>query len=402
MRTDKLLIAVVLCLLPLCGYAQRNDPETPFISYTSTEPPIITRQPLLDEDASTDKLFNLPEKQRVYYMRADLPDDNFMTIEFEKLSDWPGKDALGEMIGIATQSMRKLHDSLNKNPLAGYKLELHVPKDNSPVIMALHTSANEARYMMLKDDVIENVKIKMDTVTILKVFDNQSYTAAAHKVLYTFIMKNMEDLINLKGDPYIITQADDHFDSLVQQKRAQWHQQDGWYHTFIAEYNENDTTGKKMKVYAPPALFKRVGIEANLGVSYITDELAPYIDYGISYRWLNTAKKITFARLFASDLVTYNKDNIQRPENGLWFMNVEMGNLYQKSGSWFSLYKTSVGLGYKIASDMPDNSLNYRLFFNYSLTRIIRLGIDYYVSGKKAYRSSNDTRGGLTLTYSLY
>lgn len=380
--------------LPLVCKGQQHDAirDGKLISMTTDNPDLISKQPLIEEGEATSRLFTLPAQQKIYYLRADFPEDIFMVIEFEKLSYWQQKGEVAEAIALAAGSVKGLSDSLSTSSPYGRKLELSVSEGNAAVIASLHCSQGAARYMVLKDGDLKNVKIQMDTITILK-----KQQAGKGKVLYTFILKDCKDITKLKEDPVSIAKADYSLDSLVQAKRKKWHDEDAWFHSFSAEYLQN-----RIKVESQPGITKMFNIQGDIGASFIYNSIVPYADLGVSYKWRRKDKTYPFVKVFASGLSTISNASGILQANGLLYANIETGMLFNELNSVIPVYKTSVGFGYKVASDHRQaNDWDHRIFFNYSLSKVITLSADYYFSDKTDGQESK-AYGGLGLMLRLF
>src|ERR1043165_3384242 len=88
----------------------------------------ISHNPVKDEGNARGTLFNLPVEDTAYYFRADLPGDNFLVIQFDRLSYWQS-GMIPEIFKLANQSWKQVQDSFIGSTTSR-KLSIHIPPSN--------------------------------------------------------------------------------------------------------------------------------------------------------------------------------------------------------------------------------------------------------------------------------
>ena len=233
------------------------------------------------------------------------------------------------------------------------------------------------------------LKLGMDTICVKKTFNiktDDEGVDTRNEILYTFILKDLQQIEELQRNVALIEDISRTFDSVVQDQRSRWSKQDIWYHEMHVSYNPMEEKDKKLKKYRVPGFLKGYDYTAYVGASLFRNELAPNIEVGFGYKWPSkTTGNLEYVRFSMNTLETFErmapaKFNIY----STLFVNLEAGSYISKKDTWIPIYQTSLGLGYMFSDEPWLRSYNgLRLFFNYSLSPSVRITPDFYYLFKK-------------------
>lgn len=359
------MLAAGLCLA-LISNAQRH------ILY-------VSRDPVKDMSTARGTLFNLPAKDSAYYFRADLPGDNFLAIQFGKLSYWQS-GMIPEIFKLAKQSWEQVQDSFSGTTTAR-KLSIHVPAANYPIIAATKEYGADEKVLLLKGQQVQPLRIAVDTLTVLKLLSpDKDDTANKRQIQYTFLMKDLSEIAALADNEELVANIEHTFDSLVTVMRARWKNQDAYYRHLQARYDARPEAGKrKLQTTIPGSLLNGLEYTGEIGTSFIAGTIATYGNLKLS---LMTSKE-SFVALSYSAIgfakMTDNKLSI----SSTGFLNIEFGARYISTAS-VPIYRTSVGYGYRVSMlDPAPYDFRHRFFFNYSLSQAVTVTPDFYVIPKR-------------------
>ncbi len=396
--TNKPIIGLLLLVLPALSWGRG-----------------ISKRPVADEQVVKHDLFQLDTLDIRYYFRANLPENNFLTMEFEKLSYWPA-NGIGQVFSTAVSTVSGLRDSFAK-PGTSKRIDIYVPYNNEPTLVRYTEHPDNGNLVLMKGGGNTPLKIGMDTIRIMKVYTDTTgmkHTIPA-RIQYTFILKDLEQ-VNTLNSRYVIDSVQGVFDAQVATKRKAWGRQDVWHHSMDAVYDMNGAE-PRVQAQASKGLLKRFDISADLGMSLFRNSLAPNGDIGLSYKWLKKNKNYSFAELSFSNISFFDLDNLFGLQaSNVLFMNMETGTLFSKKNSLVPMYKTSIGFGIKVSNDFAYTIMGgdfyvlfqgpgYRLFAKYSLSRAITVMPDLYFFGRtigQRYMSNSARFVGITVYFKLF
>lgn len=361
-------------------------------------------KPIATEQEISDRYFELPPDVHHHFV-IGLPQDNFLIIEFPRLSDWQDQGAFRSMLQQAANISARMKDSL-KNPASAYRLDIHLPVKNTPATVRIKESAGNGNFMMLNDHDEAPLKIGMDTVRVLKNMGEKEVDGELRKtqVQYTFILKEMGQLQQLAGDEDWIASTAGMTDSIVQTYRRKWRDQDAWFHDLYVSYRPNLpgsplVINQKEREEDSRGIFKAIKYDISFGMSLVRDRLGPNTEIGLSYIPYQERRSALFFRLSASSLALFErKPDEQFKAYPSTFVNIEIGTTNVDKMYTVPMYLASMGFGVKIGNKNDHPSFQrdwYKLFFRYNITKAITIKPEFYMTTKR------DDEGFVGMTVNL-
>jgi hypothetical protein len=370
---------------------------------------VVTKLPIASEAEIKNKLFVLPEDNGNFYFRADLPNDNFVIVQFRKISYWPeAKNVLKEVATLASAVVDKAGRSL-ANKMVTHRIDIHLPINDQPYTVRLREHDDGSKLVVMEDGMQNPLKIGMDTINVLKAYAVTKSKGVEEQVQvqYTFIVKDLSDINKIAASDEILQRAEQTFNGLVARKKKAWTFDNAWFHAVNAEYNEDASGDKKLRTQVTRRFaLDALSIQANLGASMLTTGVNPYASFGLNLKWPD--KTNTEYHFVGVSLSTLMAVDIQADRNIINYSgimaNIESGAYFRNNKSLIPMHHISAGFGIKIAGDDHPllNKTVYRIFFNYSLSKAITLTPDFYYIQHAANKSNSQTMGGLTLSLRIF
>lgn len=364
-------------------------------------------KPVDDEQAIKKKLFHLDDKQYNHSFSITLPDDNFLLIDFYRMSYWPDSSDLQNICDIAANAVEQVQPSFNNDQTSKF-IGVHIPEKNGPVTVMSRENNDGSDLVVISKGATSPLKVGMDTVRVLKTYktvkDPLEEIDVLAQVQYTFILKDLSDMDVLANNKAVIYDVINTLDSVIQQKRNKWNKQDTWYHKIGISYKPMERDGKKkLKVTNPDmGIAKAFDLGYYLGAALYRNDFVPSLEMGLSYKFPIMGRESFYTR---ASLVTLTQ--FERPTQSRFdmyytgFICAEIGSIVDRPNSGVPIYTTSIGVGYMI-SDHPANKsrTGYKLFFHYGLTPTLRATVDFY--GLKNDRGETDFWSGITFAMKLF
>lgn len=338
------------------------------------------KRPVKNEAQLKQELFELNTIEYNHHVKVDLPDDNFLLIDFYRTSYWPEKEALKNIFDIAGSTVSKVKDSF-KSTLTSKRLDIHAPVKSQPLSVRIKEHNDGTDLVIINYDQQSPLKLGMDTIRVLKTYNivQQDEKSKKASILYTFVLKDIEDIASLSNNSDIIKDVAVKLDSVIQSKRDKWKREDTWYHKLTINYTTAAASGNEQLVVTNKGGFlKGLDVAYYLGASVFRNNITPFLEAGGSYKWENSYGNYEYFRLsFAATPLFERVSASQYDFYNLSFINAEFGTLINKSNhssKWVPLYQTSIGFGYML-SDHPSlkDHKGYKLFWNYSLSSAVRI-----------------------------
>jgi hypothetical protein len=346
-------------------------------------------------------LFQLPPDDTSYYFRATLPGDNFLAIQFGKLSYWQQVN-LREIFKLAKEGWGQVHDSFTGSTTAR-RLSIRVPPSNYPVIADIAEWGKEERVLILKGKATQSLRIAVDTINILKTYPSTSKdTSYKPQVQYTFLLKDLTEIDQLASHEQLIARIEHAFDSLVGNYRQRWKRQDAPFHSLQASFDARKEHNGTLHTTQVGRALNNLNADLQFGVSFLTGNIASYANASITYQWKEKRPSVMgFVGLSLSTLSLLREENNSLQLKALAFLNFEMGTIFRNS-SRMPLYRTSVGIGFRIAQNDPGPyDFRYHSFFSYSIFRAVTISPDFYIIPKKDDVEAK-VFGGITVALRIY
>lgn len=347
----------------------------------------ISRTPVTDAITARDRLFSLPAGDSNFFFRTDLPGDDFLLIRFNRLGTWqPG--TLPDMVAAAQQAWAGVRDSL-RSPTATRRLAVHLPPSGYPAIVAYREWGAESPTLLLKNGSAQPLRIASDTLVLLKTLPATGATPAP-QIEYTFLLKDLGDIDDLAAAPALLDNISQKFDSLVAATARRWKRPDAEYHQLSAQYDVRNGIGPAagFRSFRRGSLYDRFEYGSDLGASVLSGILVNTAVLRESYYFNAREARARQKNYVAVSLSALNLISVvSRDElviRSLSFLNVELGALYGSVFDDLPLYRTGLGVGYRISDyNAGPYDFRYRLFFNYSVSKALTIVPEFYSNFKK-------------------
>lgn len=361
------------------------------------------RNPVKNEKAINRQLFELGREEHNHIFQVILPGDNFLLIDFARMSTWPDTSVLPLVFNTAAATAASVKDSF-KSLNNSKRIDIHMPVKNSPLQVRL-TEHSGSELLHIQYGSQAPLKVGMDTIRILKTMEaeyDKDNGEERSEIQYTFVLKSLSEIEKLADNKELIADIAQTIDSVVQAKRSRWNKQDRWYHHIGIKYNPLEPEkAKQLKVQHPAGFFK--GLDANYywGATLFRNTLAPYLEVGGSYKWPGDIGEYDYVRVSLSAIGLFERQS-ESVYNyySASFVNAEIGTWINKTDTWIPVYETSIGFGYMF-TDHPSMRQHHvgKMFFNYSISPAIRITPDLYVLFRKG--QDNYVWGGLTVSVKI-
>lgn len=364
-------------------------------------------KPIDSEQDIKEKLFHLDKKQYNHSFSITLPDDNFLLIDFYRMSYWPDSSDLQNICDIAADAVGQVQSSFDNDQTSKF-IGVHVPEKNRPITVMSRENNDGSDIVVISKGVTSPLKIGMDTVRVLKTYktvkDPLEETDVLAQVQYTFVLKDMSDMEVLANNKAVIYDVANTLDSVINQKRNKWNKQDTWYHKIGISYKPMEGDGKqKLKVTNPDlGISKAFDLGYYIGAALYRNDFVPSLEMGLSYKFPIMGRESFYTRASLVTLTQFEKVSQSRYDmHYTGFICAEIGSIVDRPNSGVPIYTTSLGVGYMI-SDHPANKsrTGYKLFFHYGLTPTLRATVDFY--GLKNDRGETDLWSGITFAMKLF
>lgn len=372
----------------------------------TAQQPVTPFYPVRSEEEIMAGMFRIPEEDLKYNFTTVLPDGNYLMIGFRRLSDWRPEANLKGMIAIAGHVLEGYRDSLDSRD-GTCKLEIHVPVDHTPVISSFSSRSAHTRLVTESGGARSLLKIGMDTVRILKNIvvrpssEEEMEEEMLVQVQYTFLLKDIRQLLRLSRDTQWISGTAMVYDSLVDARRRKWKRQDAWYHYMYVKYDQNEQDPKKRiqtrtSLRSDEHLYgnRVMNVTCGFGALLVRNDLCPNIDFGLTWNCYSDREATMFTRLSLNSFMRYEEqpDKRFRPYTTS-FLNGELGIRSAGSRSRvMPFYQFSIGFGYFIDfntgrnKDLRDPSISarqYKIFFNYALSKTVIISPEIVGDGRE-------------------
>lgn len=361
------------------------------------------RRPVKHENKLKEELFELSAYQYNHIFQVAMTGDNFLLIDFENMSSWPDTTVLPAIFDIARTAVEKTMDSF-ANSITSKRIDVHVPVNNTPLQLRI-TDHRNADMMVLQYGQQSPLKTGMDTIRILKtmsVKEDREGEEQRSEVQYTFVLKDLSEIIELADNKDLTSDISHTLDSVVTYRRSRWKREDTWYHTVGIKYvPAAQGDNEKLTVKKYPGFFKAVDVSYYLGASVFRNSVTPYLEIGVSYKWKGDVGQYDYVRLSVASIAQFERITpAQYDFYNTSFLGLEIGSLINKVDTWIPLYETSLGMAY-MRSDHPslEPHEGMKLYWHYSLSQAIRFTPEIFVLFRKG--TYNYVWPGITVSLKL-
>ncbi|MEZ5017863.1 MAG: hypothetical protein R2800_12470 [Flavipsychrobacter sp.] len=362
--------------------------------------------PVKNEARIKKTLFHIDHLDKNHFIKVTLPNDNFLLIDFYRMSYWPTPSDLQSVCDIAAGTVDNVSDKF-KDQDASKWLGLHVPMNNKPVMVQLKEH-NDDGIFVVDGQESAALKIGMDTVQVLKTYKkntgrNKELEELA-QIQYTFVLKDISDMQVIANNKALIADIVHTLDSVVAAKRSRWKKEDIWYHKVGIAYEpmETDKSEKLTVTNRGNGILKGIDVDYYIGASLFRHKLTPNLEMGVSYKFPDNKTEYTYFRASFVTLPQFEQVNTARFDfyNTVSF-NAEIGTIINRKVSQVPIYNTSIGFGY-IMSDHPSIEPHnmYSMFFHFGVSPAIRVTGNLYLLDMKG--QDNQVWSGITVAMRLF
>ncbi|WP_276134688.1 hypothetical protein [Polluticoccus soli] len=383
----KLKLAMLIAGLCVCVQtAQAQDDE-------------ISRTPVTSEKDINKTLFDLDTLDASYYFRANLPDNNYLTIEFKKLGYWPDKGFLKQVVSTAREVAANVADSF-KRPGTSKRIDINIPISYEPLTVRTTEHITESNVVVMDKGSNMPLKIGMDTIRVLKTFAKipHKHYPSLVQVQYTFILKDL-DQINTLFNEQLVDSVETAFDNLVQKKEDKWMFPNAWYNGLDAVYDPYNPKAKKvMTTEGAGGMFNGIDADFNIGASLFRNDLAPNLGVGLNYKWLMRDRNYMFFGASMSMLGLFDRVGNKINAYDLTFINFEWGSIFTKQNTILPLYRSSIGVRYLLHDEFTHPTVGrdgWGFYGKYSLSRSTSISMDLY------FLEPEETTVGVTVLFKI-
>ncbi len=401
MKRFTLIILLITICTPLYMHAQfgyaipLDDADDLYYTYIET--------PVKDERVIKKELFTIDKNEQNHVFKITLPDDNFLLIDFYRMSYWPTPSDLQNITDIGANTAEKVSGKFT-NPYTSKKINIHVPIKDRPVTVRLTDNDDGTDMLVMDEGKPTPIKVGMDTIRILKTYKTEKDEDPS-RIQYTFILKDLSYMATLANNKTLMADIAHTIDSVVAYKRSKWKKEDVWYHRIGIFYKplETDQNEKlSVKNIGSPGIFKGLDVDYYIGATIFRNTVTPAFEMGASYKFPDTKNIFTYIRTSLVAMPQFEKVTQARFDfYNTNFANVEIGTIINKKNTRVPIYTTSVGFGYMFSNHPslePHNG--YRMFFHYGVSPAIRITGNLYLLDIKG--QDNQVWSGLTVSVRLF
>jgi hypothetical protein len=344
----------------------------------------MTSFTVTDPISSSPQLFHLNPEQYNHHFEYPLPNDGKLQVDFLRLSDWEGKGPLKAITEAAANQVNMLKDSFNSN-YSTKLLEMNIPIDGKVIALNYLEEEKGKRQLAYKEGTYYQLKTGFDTVRVIKnvgIRTKPLTDSGLVQVQYTFILKDINDLVTLANDPETINKIGDLTDEAVNKYRNQWNNQDARTHQLSLEYDPAKEKVVRASSNNNSGLFKYFDVYMGIGAMvYTNNSVSPYFEESIAYLIPSRSKMQPFVGFNLSGFGFFNTNGSKGNASYLSY-NFEYGIC--KRGFAFMQQKTSIMLGVMRVQN-PDQTKNhlFHMGFTFGFNSFFSAGFNAATDFKK-------------------
>jgi len=331
------------------------------------------------------QMFQLTAEQYNNHFDFRLPNDGRLLVDFLRLSDWGEKNRLKEITDIAAAQARFLKDSFS-SAYSTKLLEINVPIDGAIIAFNYGEDLGGKKQMAYKEGNYYQLKTSFDTIRVVKnvrIREKPLVDSGLVQVQYTFILKDLSDIIALSEDPNVMDRIGSLADQEINKQRKRWPRQDASHHTFMLTYDPGakvPMTSSNDDGTAMSFIGKRIRLFLGLGATvYTGNAISPFLDESLVYMLPSRSKMQRFVGFNFTGFGFFNSD---AEKKGYVSYNLEYGLCKQKPYG-FLQQKTSVVLGVMLANYKDHNKAMFNMAFNFGFNSFLSSGFGVASDFKK-------------------
>ncbi|WP_162903260.1 hypothetical protein [Taibaiella koreensis] len=329
----------------------------------------------------TTQLFQLNTDQYNNHFDFKLPNDGKLYIDFLRLSDWGEKNQLKQITDIAADQVKFLKDSFSSS-YSTKLIEINVPIDNKIIAFNYNEALTGKKQMAYKDGSYFQLKIAFDTIRVIKnvrIREKPRADSGLVQVQYTFVLKDISDMIALSEDPNVLSRIGDLADETIDKQRRHWPRQDASHHTLTMTYDPE--AKEQMTINENEGFFgKRIRIFMGIGaIIYSNNAISPFFDESIAFM-LHTRSRMQ--RYVGFNLTGFGYINNSTLRKSYVSYNLEYG-LCKPQPYGFIQQRTSVALGLMTILYQDSTRYLFHMGFNFGFNSFLSSGFGFAADFKK-------------------
>ncbi|MFA6057791.1 MAG: hypothetical protein WC756_06315 [Taibaiella sp.] len=345
-----------------------------------------------DREKPGTQLFHLNPEQYNHHFEFVLPNDGMLKVDFLRLSDWGERNHLKAITAAAANQVKMLKDSFNNN-YSTKLLEMNIPMDGKVIALNYQETEKGKRQLAYKDGTHFQLKTSFDTIRVIK---NVGIRTKPHtdsglvQVQYTFILKDINDIMALANDPEAVDKLGNLADETIGKYRNQWNNQNARSHQLNLKYDPVTEKIVKANTDNSSGIFKHIGIYVGVGAIVYSNSISPYFEEGIAFLIPSGTKKLQ--PFVGVNITAFGFLNTTGNKYNYASYNLEVG--YCKKGFAFMPQKSSMmfGLMRKQFSGQNDSymfHMGFTLAFNSFLSGGFNLASDMKKNSDNAIMAVN-------------
>lgn len=334
------------------------------------------------------QMFRLTAEQYNNHFDFRLPNDGKLLVDFLRLSDWGEKNQLKEITDIAATQARFLKDSFS-SAYSTKLLEINVPIDGAIIAFNYGEDLGGKKQMAFKEGNYYQLKTSFDTIRVVKnvrIREKPLVDSGLVQVQYTFILKDLSDIIALSEDPNVMNRIGDMADQAIYKQRKRWPRQDASHHTLMLTYDpaaKEPLATSNDDGAAMSFIGKRIRIYLGVGaVVYTGNAISPFFDESLVYMLPSRSKMQRFVGLNANGFGFLSSTAKNAEKKGYVSYNLEYGLCNRKTYG-FLQQKTSVALGVMLATYNDTSKAMFHMAFNFGFNSFLSSGFGLATDFKK-------------------
>jgi hypothetical protein len=337
---------------------------------------------LLSIDIPSDHsgLYSITPDQYNHHFEYELPNDGILKIDFLRLGDWGDKNILGQVTDLAASQAAALKDSF-KSDYSEKLLEMNIPIDNKVISINYSEDLKNKNQLAYKDGNYYQLKTSFDTIRIVKnmtIKKKPLLDSGLVQIQYTFILKDLNDIMALKSNPEIIQKIGNTTDSVVHVYRKRWNYRDASYRVLKLNMDANNdslfVSSNNKQLYNG-----RLGLFVSFGAIVYNNALSPYTESTFAYLIPTRGKMQGFVGFNFTAFGLITAGSTLKTTSGFYrSYNAEIGVCKKSAG--LMPQKTSIILG---IMDIKDEKKLFNLGLNFGLNRYASVGVNFAGNFKK-------------------
>jgi hypothetical protein len=353
----------------------------------------------MDDPDDHSGLYSITPEQHNHRFEYKLPNDGILRVDFLRLSDWGDKNILDQITNLAASQVAALKDSF-KSDYSEKLLEMNIPINNDVIAINYTEDLKDKNQLAYKNGNYYQLKTGFDTIRIVKnvsIKKKPLIDSGLVQIQYTFILKDLHDIIALKQNPDIIQRIGAITDSVVNVQRKKWPRQDASSHTLTVRIDANNNDSLSIsKLYSRSSSYRgHLGMFLGYGAIVYNNALSPYAEVTFAYFIPTRGKMQGFAGFNFNGFGLVGATTTLKTTQAFYrSYNAEIGVCKKSIG--FMAQKTSLIFG---IMDVKDEKALFNMGVNLGINRYSSVGIN--IAGNFKGKENGRYVYGVNLKFNL-